>query len=174
MRINGRKSVSVLVAIGMAALLSIFSPPMASAGLFGGGTSIATAKSMIRELVYGYSQNCSISYTSCIQFVIKNGYPKYLNPTKARVCANNQPPYTSTALVDLDSVAPDKNWTLQPPIYQDENKKLFGVPLKGDTFIATVTFANTDGYGITTPQKSDLHFTILNKKIYFYFDVCTK
>jgi len=167
-----RNFVPALLALTLASSFAILTPPDANAGLFGGGTSIATAKAMIRELVYGYSQNCQKSYSRCVQFIINNDYPNYINSSKAHVCAKSQPPYTATALVDLNSVAPDKNWTLQPPVNQDENEKLFGVRLKGDTFIATVTFSTTNGYGITTPEQDDLHFTILNKKAYFFFEVC--
>lgn len=101
-------------------------------------------------------------------------YPGYVLPAKAKACIANQTSYTASYTVDLASIAPDKKWTLQPPFVADENSKLFGKILKGDTFIATLSYEYDYSDGQVIKSSADLHFTILNNVAYFFFPFCNK
>lgn len=172
MKTRPPRSIVFLLTVTFSLVSAVTVAPTGNAGLFGGGTSVASAKTMIRSLMYQYSQNCTVSYERCVKFTLTNEYPNYLNILRANACAKIQNPYTATAIVELNSVAPDKMWTLRPPIYKDENSKIFGISLKGDTFIATLTFSYQYSSGAVDSQTSDLHFIILNKKAYYFFNFC--
>jgi hypothetical protein len=167
------KPKALLAAVGFSlAFLAI--PSTAHAGLFGGGTSLSTAKSLIRSTVYGYTQNCKSSFKACSKYVIAHDYPGYLLTAKANACVATEAPFTGSATVDLSSVAPDKKWTMQPPLVADENPGFVGKVPKGDTFIATLNFEYDMATGQVSKSSADAHFTILNNVAYFYFTICTK
>ena len=166
-----RKKIAALVAV---ALLNLISAQPSEASIQGlqNKTSLSTAKSLIRTLIYNYSQNCSNSFDQCVTFTLANNYPGYTIKSKSLACSKMYEILSISATVDLSSIAPDNSWKLMPPYYQDENPALRGVKPKGDTFIATITLAQTYYDGTTRTQSVDRHYTILNKRAYFYGHFC--
>lgn len=164
------KSSALVVAILLSA--TAIQPAEANIHSLQNKTSLTTAKSLIRTLIYNYSQNCSSSLDQCIFFTLANNYPGYVIKSKALPCSKMYLPQTLSASVDLSSIAPDNSWRVMPPYYQDENLALRGVKLKGETFIATVTMTQTFYDGTSQTLTVDRHYTILDKRAYFFGHFC--
>jgi hypothetical protein len=162
------------ITISVALVLTVLIPSTGHASWFGGGTYLPAAKSMIRATMYGFTQNCKSSYTSCTKFILSHDYPGYIIPAKSKACISVDTSYTALSTVDLASVAPDKKWTIQPPLVADENPKFVGKIQKGDTFIATINYEYDYIDGRVNKSSADVHFTILNNIAYFYFPLCSK
>ena len=164
-----RLALPIAIVIAVASL----QPAQANVTDFNSKTSIANAKTMIRKLIYNYSQNCANSFNQCVSFTLANNYPGYLDKKIALSCSKLMMPQTLSASVDLNSISPDSGWRTQPPYYQDENPALRGAKLKGDIFIGTVTLNYLFADGTSRSTTSDRHFSILNKRAYFFNYLCS-
>lgn len=122
-------------------------------------TTVTKAKSLIRDLYYGYQQARYQGWASQKKFILANNYPgMYSNP---KGCLDKLSSYNDV-MPDLSSVAKDTNWKLPKDVYLN---KLSGKKPTGETFVFQVTSGGTQAFN---------HVTILKGKAYFFLWVCKK
>jgi hypothetical protein len=125
-------------------------------------TSLAKAKSMIRDLYYGQQQAAQRSISAENSYIVSRIYPgMYTNPRKCLMDLEAQ--YGSgygPAVPNLSTVDFDKNWVIPTGLPLN---KLSGKKPKGETFVVDVNWTS----GISTN-----HVTILNGKAYYFLWVC--
>jgi len=129
----------------------------------------STVKSQIRTLFYGSQQAFQTSTAAGIAYIESHNYPGSVK-TSSSLYQRSLPERINAGFKELitpqlSKVDKDPTWMWSGALCHPQIKK----PPKGDTYVVTVDWSLVP---LGTNGTSDLHVTILNKKAYFYIDLC--
>jgi|688.fasta_scaffold167881_2 hypothetical protein len=146
-------------------LFSSILPPQQSAN----AAVSSSVKSQIRTLFYGSQQAFLKSTAAGIAYIESHNYPGSVKTSSSLYKSSKQKrinagfKYLMTP--QLSTIDKDPTWMWSGALCHPQMKK----PPKGDTYIVTINWTMVP---LGTNGTSDVHVTILNKKAYFYFDIC--
>jgi len=152
-----------LLVFSLVSTTLLFSPQIANAGVS------SAVKSQIRTLFYGSQQAFQKSTATGISYIESHNYPGsvkissslYKRSKKERLNLG----FKQLMTPQLSTIDKDPSWMWNGALCHPQMNK----PPKGDTYIVTIDWSLVP---LGTNGTSDLHVTILNKKAYFYIDLC--
>ena len=129
----------------------------------------SSVKSQIRTLFYGSQQAFQKSTAAGIAYIESHNYPGSVKTSSSLYQRSMQErinlAFKQLMTPQLSTVDKDPTWKWSGALCHPQMKK----PPKGDTYIVTIDWSLVP---LGTNGTSDVHVTILNKKAYFYFDLC--
>jgi len=153
------KLIGITIAVGLTASLTTPAHGLSasSAQSFKTSTSVSAAKSLIRNLYYGYQQAAGNGWSAQKKYILAHNYPgMYAHPEACLGSTTNLPEISS----DFTSVSPDPYWKVPKSVYKN---LLTGKVLSGSIFAFQGTVS-----GLTGKQ----HFAIFKGKTYLFLWVC--
>ena len=129
----------------------------------------SAVKNQIRALYYGSQQAFQKSTAAGIAYVQSHNYPGSVKTStswyKRSMQARIDIGFKQLMTPRLSTIDKDPTWMWSGALCHPQMTK----PPKGDTYIVTQDWSLVP---LGTNGTSDVHVTILNKKAYFYIDLC--
>ena len=152
-----------LLALSVCLSSLLISQPQANAAVS------STVKNQIRTLFYGSQQAFQKSTAAGIAYIESNNYPGSVKTSSTLYKRSMQERinlgFKQLMTPQLSTIDKDPTWKWSGALCHPQMNK----PPKGDTYIVTIDWSLVP---LGTTGTSDVHVTILNKKAYFYFDLC--